>query len=128
MDKRIPFQIQFYYLLLNNIIMKKTLFLAFLMITSFAVFSQEQPKPVMQNQFADYVQFRKEHHQRPEFGPEHFPMHPRPEKVIVKGDKVILIFNREDFKKLRPLVNEKIMWKERPHNRFNQLMIEHLTK
>ena len=106
--------------------MKKTLILAFLMITSFAVFSQQRPN-VMQNQFADYVQFQKEHHQRPEFGPEHFPMHPKPEQIIVKGDKVILIFNREDFQRLRPITKERIIWKERPRSRLNRLMEEHLT-
>ena len=102
--------------------MKRILFAALLMITSIAAFSQEQPKLVQRNQFADYVQFQKEHHQGPEFGPQHFPMHPRPERVIIKGDKVILIFNREDFKRLRPEVVER--FRERPHTKFHELMDE----
>jgi len=109
--------------------MKKILFATILMITSIAAFSQEQPKPVLQNQFADYVQFQKEH-QKSEFGPHHFPFHPKPEKVIVKGEKVILIFNKSDFQKLRPeIVETKVFeYRERPHGRFRQMMDEHFNQ
>jgi uncharacterized protein YxeA len=99
--------------------MKKILFAVLLMITSISAFSQQ--KPVLHNQFSDYVQFRKDH-QRPEFGPQHFPMHPKPLSVTVKGDKVIVIFKKEDFQRLRPMVNERIMWRERPHNKLRQLI------
>jgi hypothetical protein len=109
--------------------MKKILFVALLMITSIAAFSQQ--KPVLHNQFSDYVQFRKDHqrpefnrHHRPEFGPQHFPMQPKPLSVTVKGDKVIVIFKKEDFQKLRPMVNQRIMWRERPRGRVQQMLIE----
>jgi len=111
--------------------MKKILFVALLMITSIAAFSQD--KPVLHNQFSDYVQFRKDHqrpefnrHHRPEFGPQHFPMHPKPLSVTVKGDKVIVIFNKEDFQKLRPMINERVMWRERPRSKFQQTIIDKL--
>ena len=110
-------------------IMKKLLFAVLLMITSIAAFSQQQP--VLHNQFSDYVQFRKDqinkfgnHHHRPEFRPQQFPMNPKPLSVTVKGDKVIVVFNREDFQRLRPLVNERIMWRERPRGRVQQMLIE----
>jgi len=103
--------------------MKKILFAALLMITSIAAFSQEQPKPIQQNQFADYVQFQKEH-QRPEFGPHHFPFHPKPERVIVKGDKVIVIFNKANFQRLKPefIEREKVIFRERPHGRLREII------
>ena len=107
--------------------MKKITFAVLLMITSITAFSQQ--KQVLHNQFSDYVQFQKDHqrpefnrHHRPEFGPQHFPMHPKPLSVTVKGDKVIVIFKKEDFQRLRPLVNERIMWREKPHNRLRQLI------
>jgi len=105
--------------------MKKILFAALLMITSIAAFSQEQPQPIQHNQFADYVQFQREH-QRPEFRPHHFPMHPKPERVIVKGDKVIVIFNKADFQRLRPEVieRERVIFKDRPRTKFHEFMIE----
>ena len=83
--------------------MKKVLFATALVMTSIFAFSQEQPKPIQHNQFSDYVQFQQEHQPRP----EHFPMHPKPERVIVKRNKVIVIFNREDFQRLRPMMIEK---------------------
>ena len=113
--------------------MKKITFAVLLMITSITAFSQD--KQVLHNQFSDYVQFRKDHpnpefnrHHRPEFGPQHFPMHPKPLSVTVKGDKVILIFNKEDYNKLRPMVRERVMWKERPRTRPQQLLIDKFTK
>ena len=68
--------------------MKKLFFATLLITTSILAFSQEQPKPIQHNQFSDYVQFQREH----QFRPEHFPMHPKPERVIFKRDKVIVIF------------------------------------
>jgi hypothetical protein len=109
--------------------MKKILFAALLMITSIAAFSQQ--KPVLHNQFSDYVQFRKDHqrpefnrHHRPEFGPQHFPMQPKPLSVTVKGDKVIVIFKKEDFQRLRPMVRDRVMWREIPRGRAHQMFIE----
>ena len=109
--------------------MKKITFAVLLMITSITAFSQD--KTVLPNQFSDYVQFRKDHprpefnrHHRPEFGPQHFPMHPKPLSVTVKGDKVIVIFKKEDFQRLRPMVNDRIMWRERPRGRVQQMLIE----
>lgn len=99
--------------------MKKLLFAVLLMITSIAAFSQQ--KPVLHNQFSDYVQFQKEHQN---FTPNRFPMHPKPLSVTVKGDKVIVVFRREDFQKLRPMINNRIMWRERPRNRFQQKFFE----
>jgi len=109
--------------------MKKITFAVLLMITSITAFSQD--KKVLPNQFSDYVQFRKDHprpefnrHHRPEFGSQHFPMYPKPLSVTVKGDKVIVIFKKEDFQRLRPMVNERIMWRERPRGRVQQMLIE----
>ena len=112
--------------------MKNLLFAALLMITSIAAFSQEQPKRQLPNQFSDYTQFQKDHqvkgnfHQRPEFRPYRFPMHPKPERIIVKGDKVIVIFNKADFLRLRPEVIEKqkTVFKERERSRLYKLMEE----
>ena len=109
--------------------MKKILFATLLMITSIGAFSQE--KPVLHNQFSDYVQFRKDqqrpefsHHHRPEFGPQHFPIQPKPLSVRVKGDKVIVIFKKEDFQRLRPMVRDRVMWRERPRGRAQEMFIE----
>jgi hypothetical protein len=111
--------------------MKKIIFAVLLMITSITAFSQD--KKVLHNQFSDYVQFKKDHqkpefnrHHRPEFGPQHFPMQPRPLSVTVKGDKVIVIFKKEDYNKLRPMVNQRIMWKERPRGKVQEMLIEKL--
>ena len=101
--------------------MKKILFAALLMITSIAAFSQQ--KPVLHNQFSDYVQFRKDH-QRPQVGPHQFPMRPKPLSVTFRGDKVIVVFKKQDYLKLRPTVNQRIMWKERPRSRVQQIFIE----
>ena len=102
--------------------MKKVLFATVLTLSSIFAFSQEQPKPIQHNQFSDYVQFQREH----QFRPEHFPMHPKPERVIFKRDKVIVIFKREDFQKLRPMMieRERIMWKEKPRNKFQRFFDE----
>jgi len=99
--------------------MKKILFVALLMITSMAAFSQN--KPILQNQFSDYVQFRKEHQN---FPPKHFPMYPKPLSVTVKGDRVIVVFRKEDFQKLRPLVRDRMIWRERPRSKFQQRIDE----
>ena len=120
--------------------MKKTFFAVILMITSITAFSQEKPKPhftkddskqIQSNQFRDYVDFRKDHqrpefnrHHRLEFGPQHFPMQPKPLSVTVKGDKVIVIFKKEDFQMLRPMVRDRVMWRERPRGRVQQMLIE----
>ena len=99
--------------------MKKILFASLLMITSIAAFSQ-QPEQKERPQF----ERRNEFHQRPEFGPNHFPFHPKPERVIVKGDKVIVIFNKADFQKLRPEVieREKVIFRERPHTKLREII------
>lgn len=106
--------------------MKKILFAVLLMITSVAAFSQQ--KQILHNQFSDYVQFQKDHQPRhqfgSEFGPHRFPMQPKPLSVTVKGDKVIVVFRKEDFEKLRPMVRERVMWRERPRGRVQQLLIE----
>lgn len=99
--------------------MKKLLFAVLLMITSIAAFSQQ--KPVLHNQFSDYVQFQKEHQN---FTPNRFPMHPKPISVTVKGDKVIVVFKREDFQKLRPMINNRTMWRERPRSKFQERFLE----
>jgi hypothetical protein len=44
--------------------------------------------------------------------------------VTFRGDKVIVVFKREDFQKLRPMVQQRVMWKERPKGRFQQILIE----
>ena len=116
--------------------MKKTFFAVILMITSITAFSQEKPKPhftkddskqIQSNQFRDYVDFRKDH-QRPQFRNHQFPFHPKPLSVTVKGDKVIVIFNKEDYNKLVPMVRERVMWRERPHTRTQQFLIDKFTK
>jgi len=98
--------------------MKKILFAVLLMITSISAFSQQ--KQVLHNQFSDYVQFRKEQQRKP----NNFPMHPKPLSVTFKGDKVIVVFKKEDYMRLRPIVNQRIMWKERPRGRVQQLLID----
>ena len=106
--------------------MRKLFFATLLMITSVTAFSQQ--KQVLHNQFSDYVQFQKDHQPRHQFGPEfrphRFPMQPKPLSVTVKGDKVIVVFRKEDFQKLRPMVRERVMWRERPRGRVQQLLIE----
>jgi hypothetical protein len=98
--------------------MKKILFAVLLMITSISAFSQQ--KKVLNNQFSDYVQFQKQHHRKP----HNFPMRPKPLSVTFKGDRVIVIFKKEDYMKLRPIVNQRIMWKERPRGRMQQMLID----
>ena len=98
--------------------MKKILFAVLLMITSISAFSQK--KPILHNQFSDYVQFQKEQQRNP----QNFPMRPKPLSATFKGNRVIVVFKREDFEKLRPMVNNKVMWKERPRGRVQQLLIE----
>jgi uncharacterized protein YxeA len=83
--------------------MKKILLAVLLMITSIAAFSQQKPRQPQYNQFRDYVEFRKEYH-RPNFRPHQFPMHPKPLSITVKGNKVIVVFKKEDFQRLRPMV------------------------
>ena len=110
--------------------MRKLFFATLLMITSVTAFSQQ--KQVLHNQFSDYVQFQKDHQPKhhfghqfgSEFGPHRFPMQPKPLSVTVKGDKVIVVFRKEDFQKLRPMVRERVMWRERPRGRMQQLLIE----
>ena len=104
------------------------------MITSITAFSQEKPKPhftkddskqIQSNQFRDYVDFRKDH-QRPQFRNHQFPFHPKPLSVTVKGDKVIVIFNKEDYNKLRPIVinRDRVMYREKPHGKFRKMFDE----
>ena len=102
--------------------MKKILFAVLLMITSITAFSQQ--KQILHNQFSDYVQFQKDHQRKPQFRPQHFPMHPKPLSVTVKGNKVIVIFKREDFQRLRPMVRERVILKERPRGRVQQILID----
>lgn len=92
------------------------------MITSISAFSQKQE--VLHNQFSDYVQFQKDQHKRNDFRPHHFPTTPKPLSVTFKKDVVIVVYKKEDFKNLRPMVRERIMWKERPRGRFQQILIE----
>jgi hypothetical protein len=51
-------------------------------------------------------------------------MQPKPLSVTVKGDKVIVIFKKEDFQMLRPMVRDRVMWRERPRGRVQQMLIE----
>ena len=99
--------------------MKKILFAVLLMITSISAFSQK--KEVLHNQFSDYVQFQKDQHKKPV---HRFPMNPKPLSVTFRGDKVIVVFKREDFQKLRPMVQQRVMWRERPRGKFQQILIE----
>jgi hypothetical protein len=87
------------------------------MITSISAFSQQ--KPVLHNQFSDYVQFQKQQRK-----PHHFPMRPKPLSVTFKGDRVIVIFKKEDYMRLRPIVNQRIMWRERPRGKVQQMLID----
>ena len=98
--------------------MKKILFAVLLMITSISAFSQ--PKQVLHNQFSYYVQFQKKQQRKP----HNFPMNPKPLSVTFKGDRVIVIFKKEDYMRLRPIVNQRIMWRERPRGRVQQMLID----
>jgi len=91
--------------------MKKILFAVLLMITSISAFSQQ--KQVLNNQFSDYVQFQKQQQRKL----HNLPMRPKPLSVTFKGNRVIVIFKKEDYMRLRPIVNRRIMWKERPRGR-----------
>jgi len=97
--------------------MKKILFAVLLMITSISAFSQQ--KPVLHNQFSDYVQFQKQQRK-----PNNFPMRPKPLSVTFKGNRVIVVFKKEDYMRLRPMVNQRIMWRERPRGRVQQMLID----
>ena len=101
--------------------MKKVLFAALLMITSIAAFSQQAPKAPFRHE--GKVEMRGNFQHRPQFA-----FHPRPLSVTVKGDKVIVIFNKEDYNKLGPMVRERVMWRERPHTRTQQFLIDKFTK
>jgi len=98
--------------------MKKILFAVLLMITSISAFSQN--KSVLQNQFSDYVQFQKEQQNKP----HNFPMRPKPLSVTFKGNRVIVVFKKEDYMRLRPMVNQRIIWRERPRGRVQQMLID----
>jgi len=106
--------------------MKTLLFATLLMITSTVAFSQEQPQPtikfpvediklIQSTRFKDYADLKKEigmridvrsrfqpktvqNHQMPSH-----PMQPKPEAVIIKNDKVIVIFDKKDFEKLNSM-------------------------
>ena len=99
--------------------MKKILFAVVLMITSISAFSQQ--KKVLNNQFSDYVQFRQGQHHH---GVQQFPMRPKPLSVTMRGDKVIVVFRKQDYLKLRPMVRERMMWKERPRGAFQQRLLD----
>jgi hypothetical protein len=101
--------------------MKKVLFAALLMITSIAAFSQQAPKAPFRHEGKIEMRGNFQHKHQ-------FPFYPKPLSVTVKGDKVILIFNKEDYNKLRPMVRERVMWKERPRTRPQQLLIDKFTK
>jgi uncharacterized protein YxeA len=102
--------------------MKKILFAVLLMITSISAFSQQ--KPVLHNQFSDYVQFQKDQQRKPQHRIQNFPMSPKPLSVTFRGDKVIVVFRKQDYLKLRPMVRERMIWRERPRNRVQQILIE----
>jgi hypothetical protein len=106
--------------------MKKVLFAALLMITSIAAFSQQAPKAPFRHE--GKVEMRGNFQHKPQFRNHQFPFYPKPLSVTVKGDRVILIFNKEDYNKLRPMVRERVMWKERPRTRPQQLLIDKFTK
>jgi len=106
--------------------MKKVLFAALLMITSIAAFSQQAPKAPFRHD--GKVEMRGNHQHGLQFRNHQFPFYPKPLSVTVKGDKVILIFNKEDYNKLRPMVRERVMWKERPRTKPQQLLIDKFTK
>lgn len=91
------------------------------MITSISVFSQQ--KKVLNNQFSDYVQFQKQQ-RRPQSAPHQFPMRPKPLSVTFKGDKVIVVFKKQDYLKLRPMVRERVMWRERPRGAFQKRLLD----
>ena len=115
--------------------MKKLLFATLLMITSIVTFSQEQPRvPLQLNPVYINGEMRMRGDQqrgpqfdlnRPPFDKQrgqrmrgNFPQRgPQPKSVRVKGNKVIVIFDKSDFEKLRPMVRERVMWKERPRTR-----------
>jgi len=101
--------------------MKKVLFAALLMITSIAAFSQQAPFRHEGN-----VEMRGNFQQRPQFRNHQFPFYPKPLSVTVKGDKVILIFNKEDYNKLRPIVinRDRVMYREKPHGKFRKMFDE----
>lgn len=102
--------------------MKKILFTVLLMITSISVFSQQ--KPVLHNQFSDYVQFQKDQQRKPQHRLHNFPMRPKPLSVTFRGDRVIVVFKKQDYLKLRPMVRERMVWRERPRTRVQQMLIE----
>ena len=104
--------------------MKKVLFAALLMITSIAAFSQQAPKAPFRHE--GRVEMRGNFEHSTQFTPHQFPMHPKPEKVIVKGNKVIVIFDKKAFEKLKPMVinRDRVMYRERPHGKFRQMFEE----
>jgi len=99
--------------------MKKVLFAALLMITSIAAFSQQAPKAPFRHE--GKVEIRGNFQHRPQFA-----FHPRPLSVTVKGDKVIVIFKKEDYNKLRPIVinRDRVMYREKPHGKFRKMFDE----
>ena len=99
--------------------MKKVLFAALLMITSIAAFSQQAPKAPFRHE--GKVEMRGNFQHRPQFA-----FHPRPLSVTVKGDKVIVIFKKEDYNKLRPIVinRDRVMYREKPHGKFRKMFDE----
>jgi hypothetical protein len=99
--------------------MKKILVAVLLMITSISAFSQQ--KPILNNQFSDYVQFQK---RKQNFTPNNFPMRPKPLSITTRGNKVIVVYRKEDFQKLRPIINNRIMWREKPRNKFQRRFFE----
>jgi uncharacterized protein YxeA len=108
--------------IIKQIIMKKILFAVVLMITSFSAFSQQ--KKVLNNQFSDYVQFQKAQQKRPQVRPHQFPMRPKPLSVTFRRDKVIVVFRKQDYLKLRPIVRERMIWRERPRGAFQQRLLD----
>jgi len=51
-------------------------------------------------------------------------MRPKPLSVTFRGDRVIVVFKKEDYMKLRPIVNQRIMWRERPRGRVQQMLVD----
>ena len=66
------------------------------------------------------IQFQKQQQRKP----HNFPMRPKPLSVTFRGDRVIVVFKKEDYMKLRPIVNQRIMWRERPRGRVQQMLID----
>ena len=97
--------------------MKKLLIVTLLMITSIVTFSQEQPRvpfqlnPVYIN---GEMRMRGDQERGPQFGLN------RPERIVVRGNKVIVIFDRKEFQSRNPKIINQKKWKSKLHKRTNR--------